>query len=72
MEEILRHVVGEMDKDQLRETILDPSNRVLQKISLEDCEEAAEELLKITMGKDVEKRREFIEDNSYLANLLNL
>ena len=72
MEEILRHVVGEMDYVQLRETVLDPRNRVLNKITLQDCEEASEELIKIAMGKDAEVRRIYIEENSNKANLLNL
>ena len=72
MEEILRHVVGEMDYIQLRETVLDPRNRVLNKITLQDCEKASEELIKIAMGKDAEVRRIYIEENSNKANLLNL
>ena len=72
MEEILRHVVGEMDYTQLRETVLDPRNRVLNKITLQDCEQAAEELIKIAMGKDAEVRRIYIEENSNKSNLLNL
>ena len=72
MEEILRHVVGEMDYTQLRETVLDPRNRVLNKITLQDCEKASEELIKIAMGKDAEVRRTYIEENSNRANLLNL
>ena len=72
MEEILRRIVGEMDYTQLRETVLDPRNRVLNKITLQDCEQAAEELIKIAMGKDAEVRRIYIEENSNRANLLNL
>ena len=72
MEEILRHIVGEMDYTQLRETVLDPRNRVLNKITLQDCEKASEELIKIAMGKDTEARRIYIEENSNKANLLNL
>ena len=72
LEEILRHIVGEMDYTQLRETVLDPRNRVLNKITLQDCEQAAEELIKIAMGKDAEVRRIYIEENSNKANLLNL
>ena len=72
MEEILRRIVGEMDYTQLRETVLDPRNRVLNKITLQDCEKASEELIKIAMGKDAEVRRIYIEENSNRANLLNL
>ena len=61
-----------MDYTQLRETVLDPRNRVLNKITLQDCEKASEELIKIAMGKDAEVRRIYIEENSNKANLLNL
>ena len=61
-----------MDYTQLRETVLDPRNRVLNKITLQDCEKASEELIKIAMGKDTEARRIYIEENSNKANLLNL
>ena len=64
--------MGEMDYIQLRETVLDPRNRVLNKITLQDCEKASEELIKIAMGKDAEVRRIYIEENSNKANLLNL
>ena len=64
--------MGEMDYTQLRETVLDPRNRVLNKITLQDCEKASEELIKIAMGKDAEVRRIYIEENSNKANLLNL
>lgn len=64
--------LGEMNYEQLRETVLDPRNRVLNKITLKECEEASEELVKIAMGKDAQKRRDYIEQNSDLANLLNL
>lgn len=72
MGEILRRIVGEMNYEQLRETVLDPRNRILNKITLKECEEASEELVKIAMGKDAQKRREYIEQNADLANLLNL
>ena len=62
----------EKDYVQLRETDLDPRNRVLNKITLQDCEKASEELIKIAMGKDAEVRRIYIEENSNKANLLNL
>ena len=64
--------LGEMNYEQLRETVLDPRNRILNKITLKECEEASEELVKIAMGKDAQLRRNYIEQNSDLANLLNL
>ena len=57
---------------QLRETVLDPRNRILNRITLEVCAQAADKLVKIAMGKDAQLRRDYIEQNSNLANLLNL
>ena len=49
-----------MDPEELRETTLDPVNRTLVQVTMEDAE-AADELFRILMGEQVEPRREFIE-----------
>ncbi|WP_329521671.1 DNA gyrase/topoisomerase IV subunit B [Spirillospora sp. NBC_01491] len=51
--------LGEMDADQLAETTLDPRQRMLRRIRVEDAEEAAK-VFDLLMGSDVAPRREFI------------
>jgi len=60
--------LGEMQPDQLRDTVMNRSNRTLIKLTLNDLE-YAKEIIGILMGKDVEPRREFIEHHALEANL---
>jgi DNA gyrase subunit B len=55
--------LGEMNAEELRDTTLDPNNRTLSQVRMEDAG-AADELFRILMGDKVEPRREFIEKHA--------
>ena len=60
--------LGEMSAEQLRDTTMDPSKRLLRQITIDNAAEA-ERTFSMLMGDDVPPRREFIERNAHYANI---
>lgn len=60
--------LGEMNDHQLWETTMNPANRTLKQISIDNAAEA-DQIFSMLMGEDVGPRREFIEENATYANI---
>lgn len=62
--------LGEMDPEQLWETTMNPDNRLLLKVNIEDLSEA-DDTFSILMGTEVEPRRDFITENAVYADYID-
>lgn len=63
--------LGEMNKEQLWETTMDPAKRTLVRINVEDAVEA-DKMFALLMGEQPELRRQFIEENAKLVEELDV
>ncbi|MBI9114850.1 DNA topoisomerase (ATP-hydrolyzing) subunit B [Sanguibacter sp. YZGR15] len=63
--------LGEMDYSELWDTTMDPDNRTLLQVTLDDAA-AADEIFSVLMGEDVESRRNFIQRNAKDVRFLDI
>ena len=63
--------LGEMEKEELWETTMNPETRIIGQVHLSDAEEA-DRVFSMLMGEDVEPRREFIEKNANYVSVLDI
>jgi DNA gyrase subunit B len=63
--------LGEMNANELWETTMDPDNRLLLQVTLEDAAQA-DEMFTVLMGEDVEQRRSFIQRNAKDVRFLDI
>jgi DNA gyrase subunit B len=60
--------LGEMNAEELKETTMDPANRILKQVTVDDAQEA-DQVFDILMGTDVPSRKSFIQSNAKAATL---
>ncbi len=63
--------LGEMNAEELWDTTMDPDNRVLSQVTLDDAAQA-DEIFSILMGEDVDQRRSFIQRNAKDVRFLDI
>jgi DNA gyrase subunit B len=63
--------LGEMNADELWDTTMDPSQRILQQVTIDDAAQA-DEMFSVLMGEDVESRRNFIQQNARDVRFLDI
>ena len=64
----IHNALGEMNPEQLWSTTMNPENRMLKQISIENAAEV-DYIFSMLMGEDVGPRRDFIEKNATYANI---
>ncbi|MEK7558393.1 MAG: DNA topoisomerase subunit B [Patescibacteria group bacterium] len=60
--------LGEMNHDELWETTMDPTSRIIKKVSIDDVQDA-DKVFETLMGTDVPARKSFIQSNAKMANI---
>ncbi len=60
--------LGEMSAEELRDTTMDPEQRLLKQVTISDAVEA-DRIFSMLMGEDVAPRKDFIEENANYANI---
>ena len=60
--------LGEMDPDEMAETVMSKESRTLKQITMEDAVQVAQTFMSL-MGESVTPRKKFIEDNAWRANI---
>ena len=63
--------LGEMNADELWDTTMNPAERVLLQVTLDDAAQA-DEMFSVLMGEDVESRRNFIQQNARDVRFLDI
>ena len=64
----LEQHVGEMDPEEMAETVMNPETRTLKQICMDDAAVAAKVFLEL-MGESTTPRKKFIEENAWRANI---